>query len=183
MTADQRYDEAKFTELVLYVAQQLEDDPEGGATKLNKALWWAECAHMRMYGRSMSGAEYQKLPQGPAPRRLVPVRNALIKRGEAVLENTRYLGLRQDRLIPKRRPDMNRITEQEQEIVDQVIAAIKGKTATQVSAESHEEMGWKMVGYGETIPVSSAYLVPAVAVTPEMQNRAKALAERFGITG
>jgi hypothetical protein len=59
MAADQSYDEAKFTELLLYVARHLHDDPEGGAIKLNKALWWAECASMRMYGRSISGAEYQ----------------------------------------------------------------------------------------------------------------------------
>ena len=183
MAADLKYDEAKFTELLLYVAQQLADDPEGGAIKVNKALWWAECAHMRMYGRSISGAKYQKLRQGPAPRPLLPVRAALIDRGDADLEDGWYMGYPQHRLVPKRPPNMAVLSAEEQEIADQVIEAIKGKNAAQLSAQSHEEMGWKMVAFGETIPLSTAYLGEDTAVTPRMQDRARRLAERLGLTG
>jgi hypothetical protein len=183
MAADLTYDEAKFTELLLYVAEQLVDDPEGGAIKANKALWWAECAHMRMYGRPISGAEYQKLRQGPAPRRLLPVRSALIDRGDAVLEDSWYMGYRQHRLVPRRPPNMTLLSVEEVEIVDQVIKAIIGKNGSQLSTESHQEMGWKMVGYGETIPMSAAYLAESTAVTPRMQEHARGLAERLGIIG
>jgi hypothetical protein len=183
MTAEPGYDEAKFTELLVYVAEQLGDDPEGGATKVNKALWWAECAHMRMYGRSISGADYQKLRQGPAPRRLLPVRAALIERGDAVLEDSWYAGFRQHRLIAKRAADLSVLSDAERDIVDQVIAAIKGKNATELSMQSHNEMGWKMVDYGETIPMSSAYLADTTPVTPQMREHARRLAQRLGRTG
>jgi hypothetical protein len=33
-------DEDKFTELVLYVAKKIESDPTGGATKINKILFF-----------------------------------------------------------------------------------------------------------------------------------------------
>jgi hypothetical protein len=36
------YDEAKFTELLLYVADRLRVDRAGGATKLNKVLFFAD---------------------------------------------------------------------------------------------------------------------------------------------
>lgn len=174
------YDERKFRELLLYVAKQLEGDPEGGAVKLNKALWWAETAHMRMYGRSITGARYQKLEQGPAPRRLVPVREALIAEGAAELTVAWYRGLRQHRLLPKREPDVTLLADAELEIVDQVIKTIHGRTATELSAMSHDEMGWKMVEVGDDIPMSSAYLADEVVVTPAMRARAQQLAAQLG---
>lgn len=174
------YDERKFTELLLYVASKLTDDPEGGAVKLNKALWWAETAHVRMYGRSISGARYQKLQQGPAPRRLLPVREGLVERGEAVLREGWYRGYRQHRLIPQRPADVSVLSAEELEIVDQVLEAIRGKTAGELSSESHTEMGWKMVDVGEDIPMSSAYLADEVVVTPAMREHARAIANRLG---
>ena len=64
---DIEYDEAKFTEMLLYVADKLGDDRAGGATKLNKILYFAEFAHVRRHGRPISGADYFRLDQGPAP--------------------------------------------------------------------------------------------------------------------
>jgi antitoxin SocA-like protein len=72
------YDEGKFTEMLLYVADKLRDDKAGGATKLNKVLYFAEFAHVRQHGHPITGADYQKLQHGPAPRRLLPVRQHLI---------------------------------------------------------------------------------------------------------
>jgi hypothetical protein len=181
MAVEGAYDEAKFTELLLYVARQLEDDAEGGAVKLNKALWWSECACMRMYGRSISGAEYQKLPQGPAPRRLVPVRERLIANGEARLEHGWYMGYRQDRLVVVTAPELALLTPEEKQLVDQVVNALRGKNAAELSAESHDEMGWRMVDFGETIPLETAYLAKTTPVTPQMREHARELAARHGL--
>ena len=155
------------------------NDPEGGAVKLNKALWWAETAHVRMHDRSITGARFQKLQQGPAPRRLLPVRTALVENDEAILEDAWYRGYRQHRLIPKRQPDVSLFTKEELEITDQVIATIRGKTAAELSAMSHDEMGWKMVELGDDIPISSAYLADEVVVTPAMRTRARAIVDRL----
>ena len=172
VTADQAYNEDKFTELLLYIAKRLEDDPEGGAVKLNKALWWSECAAMRMYGRSISGAEYQKLEQGPAPRRLLPVRERLVSSGEARLEHSWYMGYRQDRLMVANEPALSLVSAEEKELVDQVLAALKGKNGAELSAESHQEVGWRMVNIGETIPLETAYLAKTTSVTPRMRDHA-----------
>lgn len=181
MAVDKTYDEAKFIELLLYVAQQLESDPEGGAVKLNKALWWSECACMRMYGQSISGAEYQKLPQGPAPRRLLPVRERLIANGDARLEHGWFMGYRQDRLVVIREPHLTLVSSEEKQLVDEVLEALRGKNAAQLSTESHEEMGWQMVEFGETIPLESAYLATTTPITPKMREHARELAARHGL--
>jgi hypothetical protein len=181
MPVDQPYDEAKFTELLLYVAQRIQDDPESGAVKLNKALWWSECACVRTYGRSISGAEYQKLEMGPAPRRLVPIRERLLASGDVRLVRGSYMGYSQDRLIVQGQPDFSRLSSEEKQLIDQVIGAIKGKNAAELSDASHQEMGWRMVAFYETIPFESAYLPKEVSVTPKMREHARELAARHGL--
>jgi hypothetical protein len=43
------YDERKFTELLVHVATRLQGDRSGGATKLNKVLFFADFAHTPAY--------------------------------------------------------------------------------------------------------------------------------------
>lgn len=99
-----RYDEAKFTEMLLYVAGRLLDDRAGGATKLNKVLFFAEFTHFRRHGSPISGCEFLKLQQGPAPRRLLPVRERLVSQEAAEIRVEDFLGRTQHRLAPLREP-------------------------------------------------------------------------------
>ena len=173
------YDEQKLTELLLYVSKRLEGDPGGGATKVNKVLFFSEFAHMRAHGRPITGAEYQKLERGPAPRRLKPVRRALEERGEAEVVEETHLGYVQHRLVAKRVADVSVFTADEIAIVDQVLADLEGRNARDVSVLSHDEIGWRMVDDGETIPYEAAYLRPPV-LTQAVRRHAAALAERMG---
>lgn len=99
------YDEAKLTELLLYVAKRTQHDSTAGAAKLNKYLYFADFAAMRKLGHAITGAQYQKLAHGPAPRRLLPLRDQLIRSGEARVEDrTDALGYVHHDLIPQREP-------------------------------------------------------------------------------
>lgn len=171
--------EAKLTELVLYVAKRLLDDPKGGATKINKVLFSADFAHMRLHGVPITGVEYQKLKQGPAPRRLLPVRDRLLSEGAAELVRDRYLGYPLDRLVPRREPDLALFSADEMEQVDQAIEALRNKTAAEVSELSHHEMGWQMVSIGETIPYQAAFLASGFEVTESMRQHAQRLATQL----
>lgn len=68
-------DEDKLAELILSVAQQIQDDYSPGATKLNKVPFLAECSHVRAQGEAIPGAAYEELPEGPTPLHLVPIRD------------------------------------------------------------------------------------------------------------
>ena len=177
--ARQPGDERKLGELLLYVAARLADDPAGGATKVNKVLFFAEFAHVRAHGRPITGVEYQKLEHGPAPRRLVPVRRRLEDGGDAVVVEETYLGYLQKRLFAKRGADVSVFSSEELVVVDQVIEALKGRSARDVSELSHDEVGWQMVDVGETIPYEAAYLRQPV-LTPAVKRHAAALAEQMG---
>lgn len=176
---ERSYEESKLAELMLYVADKLRGDRAGGATKLNKVMFFAEFAHMRRHGRPITGVEYQKLEWGPAPRRLRPIRDGLVDEGKALIEEGFFLGYPQHRLVPKESVHPQLLTVQEIETIDEVIEDLRGLTARQVSDLSHDEEGWRMVETGETIPYEAAVLRPPV-VTERVRAKGAELADQYG---
>lgn len=178
---DLRYDESKFTELVLYVAGRLSDDRAGGATKLNKVLFFAEFTHFRRHGAVISGCEFQKLAHGPAPRQLVPVRKGLVATGAAEIRTDDFLGRPQHRLVPLRAADTSVFTDLERQTIDDVLEQLAGMNGREVSDLSHEEPGWKLTAEGETIPYAAALLGAKQVSTPTSRRLSREVAERYGI--
>jgi Antitoxin SocA-like, Panacea domain len=175
------YDEPKLIELLLCVAQRLEADRVGGATKLNKILFFADFAHVRRTGVPITGAVYQKLPQGPAPRRLKPIRDGLVARGEAELIREDFLGYELHRLVPRRKPNLAVFSDAEKETIDKVLSDLDGLNARQVSDLSHEEAGWRLVDEGEVIPYEAALVGARQVSTATTQHLERAVAERLGL--
>lgn len=171
--------EAKFEEMLLYVAERLADDPKAGATKLNKVLYYAEFGHVRATGQPITGVEYQRLPDGPAPRGLLPARRNLIRQQRAHMEETTYVGYRQHRLIPDDEADRAMFTPAEIKSIDEAIDLLTSLNAAESSELSHEEVGWLMVEERETIPYEAAYLRPPV-VTDGIRRQAEKLAANLG---
>lgn len=178
---DSNYDERKLTELIVYVASRLRSDRNGGATKLNKVLFFADFAHVRRNGLPITGAEYQKLEHGPAPRRLRPVRDALVAAGDAELREEEFLGYRQHRLVPLRDADLSVFTSDELATVDKVLDDLDGLNARQVSDLSHDEAGWRLTEMGETIPYAAALVGARQVSTPTSRRLEREAAERFGL--
>lgn len=150
------YDEAKFTELVLLIASRLANDRSVGETELNMVLCFADFTHLRRTGRPITGVTYQKLPHGPAPRRLRPVRDALEAAAHATVETEHFPGFRKDRLVPLREADTTLFDDDELATVEQVLHDLAGLTAKQVRELSFHQAGWQLVQDGNDIPYEAA---------------------------
>ncbi len=177
-----RYDEEKLAELILYVAEKIQSDRTAGATKLNKYLYFADFSAVRKLGHPITGAEYQRLRHGPAPRRLPPVRDRLVRNGEARRERRPDgLGYVHDDLIPERQPRTELFAAEELRVVDEVIETLREMSATQVSELSHREAGWQLVDEGETIPYELAFvLAPDQAdPTPVIRSEGERLLSEY----
>jgi uncharacterized phage-associated protein len=170
--------EEKFAELLLCVAKRTAGDSTVGSSKLNKLLYFAEFSSVRMTGMPITGVEYQRLDNGSAPRRLLPIRGALIQDGAAELQHATVFGFAQQRLVALRKPDMSQFSSDEIEIIDQVVDLLWGKSATELREILRREMGWRMVGDRETIPYESA-LIRSPRLTEEIRSQAQYLAEQF----
>lgn len=171
----------KFRELMLYVAEKSESDPRFGAVKLNKILYYSDFAAYRQLDQSITDAEYQHLEEGPAPKFLLPARDALISDDAARIEERSYFNRSQQRLVAIDTPDYNLFTAQELQIVDQVIDALWENDGAGVSDLSHREFGWATTGLNETIPYYTAW-IGSDALTPEQLREGLEVAKRNGLT-
>lgn len=155
--------EEKLAELILFVAR--EAGGSVGATKLNKLLYFSDFSAMRRLGHPITGVEYRRLEFGPAPRGLQEVRAKLTTMKAAVLEEGfDAFGHPTLELRPLRDPDLGYFSQEEVQLVQEVVAQLQAMTAAQVSELSHREAGWQLVPAGETIPYELALvLAPELA--------------------
>jgi hypothetical protein len=145
-------------ELILYVSERCEADRHFGATKLNRILFFADFLFYQKSGRSITGQEYQRLPNGPAPRRLVPVRQTLVDAGGLALRERLTHGRRQLRTIAIREADLSGFGGDEIALVDHVIRVLRDHGATDASDLSHTLTGWRLARDGDTIPYETVFL-------------------------
>lgn len=148
----------KLQELVLYIAQQCEGDPNFGKTKLNKVLFFADFLAYGIFGRALTGATYQRRDFGPVPKEITAARRALIDQGAAEVEYQRRFNYPQERLVAKRPPNMSLFTAPEKQLVDDVIHELWHHSAIAVSDLSHREAGWRFAKDREEIPYNTVFL-------------------------
>ena len=174
-----KFNADKFREAIVYIASRSERDPYFGAVKLNKALYFSDFAAYRRLGKPITGATYQNLAEGPAPRQMLPIRNEMIREGQVTLESRAYFNTVQQRIVPWRSPDVSHFSPAELAIVDEILEATSTLSARAVSDLSHLEMGWRLTQPGDTIPYESAWLSSG-PLPQEAQEYAREVSERRG---
>jgi uncharacterized phage-associated protein len=133
------FNEHKFKELILYIATQCKEDVFYGAVKLNKVLFFSDfLAHERL-GQPITGAEYMAIEHGPAPRRLLPIREEMLEEGDIVVEQRAH----QTRILAAREPDLKQFSPEELAIVDYVVLSLRNIAAEEVSDLTHQLPGWR----------------------------------------
>lgn len=151
-------DDRKFRELILFVARETEDDRSCGATKLNKILFYADFRAYEQLGRSITGERYQKLEHGPAPRRMVPVAEAMTSDGCCAWDEQDYFGFSLRKLVPLREPDLSLFSAPEIDLARRVVRELAPLNATEVSDLSHRFAGWQATEIGEDIPYATVFV-------------------------
>lgn len=151
----------RLAEAIVYVAGRLADDPVArGARKLNKILWWADFESFRERGRSVTGAVYQKIPEGPAPVRLLPARKRLLQSG-AVEMQERDSGIRgsPEHVLHARRAPEPIFDDDDLRYLDSALSKFRGMTGNECSDFSHRaSAGWQTVGEKEIIPYETSFV-------------------------
>lgn len=173
------FDETRFRELVLHISEESAADPRFGAVKLNKILYYSDFEAYRRLGKSITGATYRKLSEGPAPLEMLPQRQVLLDSGDIAMEHRPYFAGVQQRVVPQRKAKTELFTSEELDIVDETIEALWHMTAREVSEFSHRELGWLAAVHGEAIPYDTAWLSPE-PVPQEVEEYALTVAEKHG---
>ena len=171
--------DALLGELILYVADKCSGDSAFGAVKLNKILWVSDFRAYGQLGAPITGVVYSKRNRGPAPRRLVPVRQRLIDDNAAVVRQRRFGDFNQERIVPLRDSDLSKFTVPQILIVNSVIEELWGKSAQEVTNLSHGK-AWEIPDVGESIPYEAIFLSDDPP-GPADEKRAREVAEKYGL--
>jgi hypothetical protein len=148
----------KLEELILYIAAKCQNDPNFGATKLNKILYYSDFYNYANHGVGITGSEYMKLEYGPAPKRLLPVSRKMKINGDiAIQEISLSTAYKQKRVVALRDPDLSVFSADEINTVHMIIDAFKSKNAKDVSDLSHGR-AWRIAGLKESIPYESFWI-------------------------
>jgi hypothetical protein len=148
----------KLAELILFISERSEGDPRFGAEKLNKLLFYSDFAAYLLLGKSITSQAYQKLPVGPAPRRLIPVREALVARADLAIRTTESSNRKQERTFALRGPNLTGFTAEEIALVTKIIQQNWDRDASQRGYFSNDSAHWEDAPEFETIPYEFALL-------------------------
>lgn len=128
-----------------------------GKTKLNKVLWFADCAAWRRHGRTITGlTHYTKLQYGPVPPKLDAALMVLVADG-AIESHKHHVGtyVRHGFTSRKSPSSGNVLGSDEQAILAEIIDAVRDMTAFEVSELSHDAL-WHETVHGGKISVEAA---------------------------
>ena len=169
----------RLGELILHIAQECAQDATFGSIKLNKILWFSDFMAYGKFKTPITGVAYFKLPNGPAPRHLVGVRDRLVNnRDAAISRESTVLGHERIRLVPLRDPDLSMFNGSQIALVNSVIKLLWDKSAEEISELSHGK-AWTVAGDKEDIPYEAIFLSNKKP-TSEDVLRTRELAQEFG---
>jgi uncharacterized phage-associated protein len=147
--------EEKLKELIVLLSELSEGDEYFGQTKLNKLLFYSDFLSYILHGKSISGHTYEARPQGPMLRGFYKIRDSMLGKDIALAKRDfgRYP---QEKTLALRSADVKRFTPEEVNLINHIVNDFRGVTASQISALSHEFLGWQAVEVGEEIPYEIA---------------------------
>jgi len=172
--------EPKLRNLILYIATKCAEDKYFGTVKLNKILFFSDFLAYAVRGSAITGGAYLALDAGPAPRRMPGLRDQMIEERQ-IAEQVRTVGggYAEKRIVATEKPDLSFFHAEEIALVDEVISALRKKTASDVSYLSHGRP-WKLArkSSGE-IPYESIF-VSNRPPTESQIARGRELIEKYG---
>ncbi len=172
-----RLDFEKFKKAVHYVVWKVGSHKGFGATKLNKALWFADARVYVLKGHPITGVKYIRQKYGPVPNAVMPAREALEKDGLIEI----WRDERQTRFRTKVKPDMSSFADYEIQALDHWIKVIdEDHTADSISDKTHD-YGWMIAKMGEEIPLYAILAERVRRPQGEELEWARKEAERLGL--
>jgi uncharacterized phage-associated protein len=153
-----QFDSKKFNELIVYIAKQLGPEAALGRVKLAKLLMWSDFGAFERFGKSITGATYEKWEHGHLPRELLLAERDLLAGGDIVTETVDYYGKRLKQVRAERDPDLSEFSEDDLAVVETAIRQYGHESATYLSELSHHEVGWRLAKWKEAIPYSTVFL-------------------------
>ena len=169
--------EARFKELVLYIANECVDDSTFSKIKLLKILFFSDFESFGAYGVPITGMTYRKLPFGPFPVDFPRMQDEMLRNGQIKIFSRRVYDHSSQRLLPLQAPTFDLLSARDIAVVNGWIRFFWNMTAKRVSEYSHGR-AWKLAKPSQLIPYEAVF-ISNEPVTFEDVDRVKELAARY----
>lgn len=132
----------KFKEVFLYVLSKVGAKPNIGEGVLCKLMYFIDFDFYEKFEKQLMGAIYIKNHHGPTPAGFVQIVDGMEKNGEIARVVKKHYQYQQKKYIPLKSPDLSKITAEEKEHIDWVLARLSDKNATEMEQYSHRDVPW-----------------------------------------
>src|SRR3989304_5109035 len=147
----------KFKEVLLYILNKVGAKENIGETVIYKLLYFIDFDFYEKYEEQLVGATYIKNKYGPTPVEFVKIVEKMIKDEEIEKVKSEYFKLQQTKYLPRRKPNLAKLTATEIEVIDDVLNRLSEMNASQISAYSHGDVPWMTTAEGEGIESELAF--------------------------
>lgn len=147
----------KFKEVLLYILGKVGAKPNIGETALYKLFYFIDFDFYEKFEEQLTGARYIKNHYGPTPIEFKKIAEEMEQKGEIERVKSRYFQYDQKKYLPRREPDLRRLSAQEIKHIDEVLARLSDKNAQELTEYSHSDTPWLIHKDGEVISYESVF--------------------------
>lgn len=132
----------KFKEVLLYILNKVGSKANVGETVIYKLLYFIDFDYYEKYEEQLIGASYIKNKYGPTPVEFAKLVKKMVKEGEIEKVDSDYYSYPQTKYLPRRKPDLKKLSAPEIGVIDDVLNRLSDMNATQISDYSHGDIPW-----------------------------------------
>lgn len=147
----------KFKQVLLYVLNKVGGKPNVGETVLHKLLYFIDFDYYEKFEENLMGATYIKNHHGPTSVELGAIIKEMQEQGEIEAVKSQYFKYLQRKYLPRKRPNLDILSAREVEHIDDVLARLSDKNATEIENYSHEDIPWKSAQDGKPLSYESVF--------------------------
>lgn len=157
----------KLREVLLYVLEKVGAKPNVGETVLYKLLYFIDFDYYEKTGQSITGLSYIRNHYGPTPAiDFKSVVKGMEKADELECIDTKYFKNIQRKYLPNKRADLKDLSADEIKHIDETLARLSDKSASELSELSHYDTPWLTAKPGKKIDYRGVfYRTSLTAVT------------------
>lgn len=157
----------KLREVLLYVLGKVGAKPNVGETVLYKLLYFIDFDYYEKTGQSITGLTYIRNHFGPTPAKdFVSVIEGMQANEELEIVETEYFKNTQKKYLPRKNTQLNELNASELRHIDETLARLSDKSATELSELSHYDTPWLTAKEGKPIAYRGVfYRTSKTAVT------------------
>jgi len=147
----------KFKEVLLYLLEKVGSRPNIGETAIYKLLYFIDFDYYEKFEEQLTGARYIKNHFGPTPVEFKSITDQMAAKGEIEKIKSKYFQHEQKKYLPRRLADLKVLSAQEIQHIDEVLARLAWKNASELSDYSHSDTPWRVHKAGEEISYETVF--------------------------